>query len=192
MESQILERLQEAVLQPEALEDALGKFELELEESLNSVSGEIDTRRKRMEALDVELGRLAEAVARQGANTALMKAIAERESERRTIEQLLWGSTSGSVQAALADVREFALKQLKQVRAALNAQPEAARFELSRHIGGGIVMRPTVRGEAQIYTAEGEWSLLGKNEGRSPVTALRNLEMVAGVRFACPEQREGN
>jgi site-specific DNA recombinase len=183
VESQILESLQGAVLQPEAMEYALAKFELELEQSLNSVSGEIDTRRKRMEALDVELGRLAEAVAIQGANTALMKAIAHRESERRAIEQMLWGSTSGSVKAALADVRDFALKQLHQIRAALHAQPEAARFELSKHVEGGIVMRPTLRGDAQFYTAEGEWSLLGKNEGRSPVTALRNLEMVAGVRF---------
>ena len=183
VESQILERLQEAVLQPEAMEYALAKFELELEESFNSVSGEIDTRRKRMDTLDVELGRLAEAVAMQGANTALMKAIADRESEHRAIEQMLWGSTSGSVQAALADVREFALKQFHQIRAALHAQPEAARFELSKHIEGGIVMRPTMRGDARFYTAEGQWSLLGKNEGRSPVTALRNLEMVAGVRF---------
>jgi len=55
--------------------------------------------------------------------------------------------------------------------------------KLSKHIEGGIVMRPTLREDALFYTAEGEWSLLGKNEGRSPVTALRNLEMVAGVRF---------
>jgi hypothetical protein len=40
-----------------------------------------------------------------------------------------------------------------------------------------------MRRDAQFYTAEGQWSLLGKSEGRSPVTALRNLEMVAGVRF---------
>jgi len=165
VESQILERLQEAVLQPEAMEYALAKFELELEESLNSVSGEIDTRRKRMDTLDAELGRLAEAVAIQGANTALMKAIADRESERRAIEQMLWGSTSGSVQAALADVREFALKQFHQIRAALHAQPEAARFELSKHIEGGIVMKPTMRGDALFYTAEGQWSLLGKTKG---------------------------
>jgi hypothetical protein len=41
-------------------------------------------------------------------------------------------------------------------------------------------MRSTARGDAQFYTAEGERNLIGKNEGRSPVTALTNLEMVAG------------
>jgi hypothetical protein len=136
-----------------------------------------------MESLDIELGRLAEAVALQGANSALMKAIAERESERRVIEQIPWGSSSGSVKAAIADVREFALKQLQRIRGALGAQHEVARFELSRHVDHGIVMRPTACGDEQFYTAEGEWNLVGKYEGRSPVTALRNLEMVAGVRF---------
>jgi len=115
----------------------------------------------------------------QGANTALMKAMADRESERRAIEQTLCGSNSGSVQAALADVREFSINQLQQIRGALNAQPDAARFELSKHIDRGIVMRPTTRRNVQFYTAEGEWNLVGKNEGRSPVTPLRNLEMVA-------------
>jgi hypothetical protein len=45
-------------------------------------------------------------------------------------------------------------------------------------------MRSTARGDAQFYTAEGEWNLIGKSEGRSPVTALTNLEMVAGARNA--------
>ncbi len=116
-----------------------------------------------------------------GATTALMNAIAERESERRAIEQILWGAAKGSVQSAIADVREFALNQLKQIRHSLQAQAEAARFELSSHVKSGIVMRPTVRGDARFYTAEGDWELVGKYEGRSPETALRNLEMVAGA-----------
>lgn len=72
--------------------------------------------------------------------TRLMRAISDRESERRAIEQLLWGSTSGSVQAALADVREFALKQLHQIRATPHARPDAAWFELSRRIDSGSLM----------------------------------------------------
>jgi hypothetical protein len=45
-----------------------------------------------------------------------------------------------------------------------------------------IVMRPTTGGDSKHYVAEGDWNLLGKYEGR-PGAALRNLEMVAGVRF---------
>jgi site-specific DNA recombinase len=183
VEARLLAGLQEAVLQPEAVEYALAKFEYELKQQLNRVSGEIDARRKRKAALDVELGRLAEAVAQQGAAGALMQAIAARESERRALEETLWGSGPGSVQAAIAEVREFALDQLKQVREALKAEPATARFELSRHIDGGIIMRPTVRNGNHFYTAEGAWSLVGKYEGRPSGAALRNLELVAGVGF---------
>ena|ERR1017187_1665638 len=112
-----------------------------------------------------------------------MNAISEREAERRAIEQILWGAGEGSVRAAIADVREFALEQLKDIRQSLQDQAEAARFELSSHVEAGIVMRPTAQGDARFYTAEGEWKLVGKYERRSPETALRNLEMVAGVRF---------
>ncbi len=48
IEPRLLEGLQEAVLQPEALEYALAKFECELEAGLTSVSGEIDSRRRRV------------------------------------------------------------------------------------------------------------------------------------------------
>ena len=131
-----------------------------------------------METLDLELGRLAEAVALQGANPALMKAIGGRGPCDRANTL---GSSSGSVKAAIADVREFALKQPQQIRSALQSQHEAARFELSQHVDHGIVLRPTACGDERFYTAEGEWNLLGKCEGQSPVTALRNLEMVAGA-----------
>jgi hypothetical protein len=43
-------------------------------------------------------------------------------------------------------------------------------------------MRPTFEGDIAHYVAEGGWHLLGKYEGR-PGGALRNSEMVAGVRF---------
>ena len=46
-------------------------------------------------------------------------------------------------------------------------------------------MRPAQAGIERLYVAEGEWDLLGKNEGRLESTVLgRNLEMVAGARNA--------
>jgi hypothetical protein len=57
-----------------------------METSLDSVSGEIETRRKQRELLEIELGRLAGAVAVQGATTAHMKAISDRQFERNEVE----------------------------------------------------------------------------------------------------------
>ena len=181
VEAQLLEGLHKSVLQPEALEYALAKFEMELEKELSAASGSIDSQRRRKDQIDVELARLAEAIAVQGVSAALMNSIASREAERKAIEQVLWGSGPGSVKAAISEVRQFAIEQIQQIRGVLHSQVEAARFELSKHVDQ-IVMRPVTRGDQRHYLAEGDWRLVGKYEGR-PGAALRNLEMVAGVRF---------
>jgi len=79
-------------LQPEALEYALLKFEIDLEKELSAATGSIDSQRRHKEQIDAELARLAEAVAAQGASMALMNAISSREAELKAIEQVLWGS----------------------------------------------------------------------------------------------------
>lgn len=181
VEAQLLAGLQRAVLQPDAMEYALLKFESELENHLATTTGSIDSHRRRKEQIDLELSRLSEAVAVQGASTALMSAIASREAELKAIEQILWGSGTGSVKAAINEVREFARERLGCIREVLKSEVTAARFELSKHIDQ-IVMRPVTNGDDRHYMAEGDWKLAGKYEGR-PGGALRNLEMVAGVRF---------
>ena len=112
---------------------------------------------------------------------ALLQAIDAREAERKAIEEALWSSGRYAVQTALSELRKFALNQLQDIRTVVSAQVQAARFELSKHLDR-IVMRPTTAGDLKHYVAEGDWNLLGKYEGR-PGAALRNLEMVAGVRF---------
>jgi site-specific DNA recombinase len=181
VEEQLLGKLQESVLQPEAMEYALLKFETELEKQFSSAVGSIDSHRKRREQISAELERLAEAIAVQGASTALMNAIASRELELKAIEQVIWGSGPGSVKAAVEDVREFAKERLAVIREVLQNEVKSARFELSKHVDQ-IVMRAVCSGDQRHYVAEGDWKLAGKYEGR-PGAALRNLEMVAGVRF---------
>ena len=181
VETQLLAELQRSVLQPQALEYALSKFELELENELSSASDSIESKRKRRDELDIELARLAKAVAIEGPTTAIMKEISVREAERRSIEQVLWGSGPGSIKTAIDNTRALATERLAQIREVIQSQTHAARVELSKHVDR-IVMRPTFVGDQAHYVAEGGWNLLGKYEGR-PGGALRNLEMVAGVRF---------
>jgi hypothetical protein len=44
-----------------------------------------------------------------------------------------------------------------------------------RTVAGLSYCDPRRLGHERFYAAEGEWNLVGKYEGRSPVTALRNL-----------------
>jgi hypothetical protein len=175
------EGLQNSVLQPEAMEYTLAAFELALEEELSKTSGTIEQSRRRINAIDEELARLAQGVALQGPSIALMNAISGREAERASIERTLWGSGPNSIKAAIDDVRHFATEQLNGIRSVICEQTPVARMTISKHVDR-IVMQPTWEGDRRFYVAQGGWDLLGKYEGR-PGAALRNLEMVAGVRF---------
>ncbi len=108
------------------MEYALLKFELELEKELSAASGSIESQRKRMDELDIELARLAEAVATEEPTSALLKAISVRESERRSIEQFLWGSGPGLIKEAINDARETATKRLTEIREVIQGQARAA------------------------------------------------------------------
>lgn len=68
VEVHLLAGLQQSVLQPEAMEYALLKFEAELEKELKAATGSIDLRRRRKAQIEVELSGLGEAVAVQGAS----------------------------------------------------------------------------------------------------------------------------
>jgi hypothetical protein len=181
VEAQLITGLQKAVLDPVAVEYAIEKSGVELEKSLAAMTDSIETKRRRQDEIDLELSRLAEAVATQGASPAFLNAIGTRETERKAIEEAVWSSGRDSVQATLSELRTVAMDQLKDIRTVLRGQVQAARLELSKHVDQ-IVLRPVTAGGQQHYTAEGDWNLFGKYEGR-PGAALRNLEMVAGVRF---------
>jgi hypothetical protein len=57
-------------------------------------------------------------------------------------QRILWGSGAGSVRAAIAEIRQYAMEQLKDIRAVLREQAPSARLTLSRHVNQ-IVMGPT-------------------------------------------------
>jgi site-specific DNA recombinase len=182
VEPYLLTGLQESVLQPEAVQYALAKFQLELDLQLKAMSGQVDDVRVRKTEVEAELARLAEAVAQQGPLPALMKAICLREIEVKELEGKLSGTGPDSMKTAIEELRGFVLSRLHDIRHLLRANIEQARMELFNHVDR-IVMRPVLEGNDRFYVAEGEWDLLGNGKGRPVEAAPGNLEMVAGVGF---------
>jgi hypothetical protein len=105
LEPYLLAGLQESVLQPEAVQYALIKFQLELDLQLKAMSGQVDDVRVRKSKIEAELTRLAEAVAQQGPSPALMRAISSREIEMKELEGKLLGMGPGSVQTTIDEIR---------------------------------------------------------------------------------------
>jgi site-specific DNA recombinase len=176
LEARLLEGLQEAVLQPHVIDYTLDRFERELKKQLQSLSGQMDGLRRRKRKLEAELQRLTKAVAEGGHSTFLLEGIAERERELRSHTQTLVTGEPGSIQASLANLREFVHSRLADVKAVLYADLGRSRIELAKHVSK-IIMRPVTTAGERYYLASGEWRLLGEDLGIS----AGNLEMVAGA-----------
>jgi len=162
LESRLLRGLQEAVLQPEAVNYALVQFEKELGRQLKTVAAGADALRHRKLELELELRRLSAAIAEGGHSAFLLDAIAKRESELRNLTERILIGQQGSKQAGMADMRQFVLTRLADIRGLLYADVGRARHELAQHIKE-IVLRPTEKEGKRYYVASGEWDLLGKS-----------------------------
>ncbi len=164
LEKRLLGELQDAVLQPAAIDYALQEFGRQLKASLANLSGELATMRDRKEKLESELRRLAAGVAEGGHSSFLLEAIAERERELREITARLLSEETGSVEAQVAEIRQFVIERLQNLPELLAGDVAQARLELGKHIGE-IRMMPQQIGSEWYYLAAGEWNLLGDYEG---------------------------
>ena len=108
---ELLSDLQQAILQPEAINYALQEFQRQLDSVLVSAGQDRERKNGRKNELQEQLQRLAGAVAQSGHSASLLQAIAEREQELAEIEKTLCQvGANGSLQAE--ELRRFAITRL--------------------------------------------------------------------------------
>jgi hypothetical protein len=81
-------------LDPVVVEYAIEKFGVEPEKTLAAMTDSIETKRRRQDEIDLELSRLADVVATQGASPALLNAISTSETERKAHSDAVWLSNT--------------------------------------------------------------------------------------------------
>ena len=140
--------------------------------------------RERKAPLEQELHRLTAAVAETGHSTFLVQAIADRERALADISHRLLSEGSGSIEAELSEIREFATGRLGDIRKLLYTDVAQARTELGKHVSK-IRRSPQQVGAARYYVAEGQWDLLGgyPKTGRARQLFDGRARMVAGAGF---------
>jgi hypothetical protein len=178
LEKQLLSDLQQALLQPEAIDFTLREFEKQLESAQASTGLDRERKTGRKKELQEQLQRLAEAVAQTGHSTSLLQAIAEREQEFAEIEKSLCQEGANGRSSA-EEMREFAVTRLSALPGLLSSDVARARSELARHIDF-VKMTPTEEDGNRRYVCEGDWNLIGS------LTATGDVRMVAGGGFEPP------
>jgi site-specific DNA recombinase len=181
IEEQLLDELQNKVLQPDAIGYVLDEFGNHVRNAFANLSNQLAQMRERKQKLEGELRRLAATAAETGPSAFLVEAIHEREQQLREITDQLLAQGDDSVEAHLADIRNFITGRMGNLRALLAGDPGPARKELLRHVSE-IRMMPHAGNGKSHYVAEGSWHLLG-NERNGSEAIPTQIRVVAGAGF---------
>ena len=175
LEKELLSDLQQAILQPEAIDYALQESQRHLDSVLVSAGQDRERKKGRKNELREQLQRLTGAVAQSGHSASLLQAIAEREQELAELESLCQEAANGS--CGTEDLRKFAITRLSALPELLCSDISRARSELALHIDS-VKMTPTEKAGNRRYLCEGDWNLIGSLTG--------DVRMVAGGGFEPP------
>ena len=157
LEGKLLDGLQEQVMRPEVIDYVLAKFEAELTNAVDNLSGELEQMRRRKQELEREIGNLANFVAQGDCSPGLRAALVDREREIGDITGKLLDARPDSLQTKLRNIRTLVENRMKDIRGMLNSDPARVRAEFSKHIEK-ITMEPS----GEHYVASGTWHLVGR------------------------------
>jgi hypothetical protein len=156
LEERLLHGLQEQIMNPEAVNYVLEKFEAELVKALDNLGGELDQMRRRKEALEREVANLAAVIAQGDFSAALRAALVDRERQISEITARLLESRPDSLRIRLRSIRSFVVSRMQDLRAILNSDFAHVRAELAKHIEK-ITLTPS----GETYIASGTWNFVG-------------------------------
>ena len=182
IEERLFFELQNAVLQPEAIDHAVREFERQLQSSLSGLDHKIGRMRQRASEIEVELGNLIRLAAKCEHSPSLIEGINRLEQERKEITGQLLNTEPNSISAEIGRIRQFVAGQMGNVRQLLKADVQKAKVLLKNHVSG-IRMVPQPDGGKGHYVAEGEWNLLGGYGEKSGNPGAEHVRMVAGEGF---------
>jgi len=183
IEARLFSDLQNAMLQPEAIEYAIQEFERQLQSSLSALDTRIGQMRQRASQLQKEIANLAATAAQCGPTPALVKEINNRQEEFDDITRQLLGTEPDTIPAEIGRIRRFVCGQLGDIRRLLTTDVQKTKAELEKHVTS-IRMVPQIEGKKGHYIAEGEWNLLGGYGEDAGNPATKRIRMVAGDRNA--------
>jgi DNA invertase Pin-like site-specific DNA recombinase len=159
LEGQLLAKLQNDVLSDGATNYVLQKLEVEISKSLSRVDGDLENMRRRKARLEAELQNLTRMVADGMDSPSLRQGITEREAEICALTARTLGRKRESVHTQIRNLRKFVMTNLRDLRALLSANDNAAatRAQLAKHVKE-ITILPRDGGKIAYM---GKWDLLG-------------------------------
>ncbi len=187
IETQLLARLQDDLLQPDRIDFAVEEFGRQLRSSLHNLTDELSEMRQRKEKLEREIRNFTKAIADSGPSKYILDEIVVREKEISVITDRVLASSPDSVETRLVDLRQFVENGVRDLCGLLRENAPLAKQGLHNHLLG-VQMYPAEDENGVCYIAEGTWDLLGiaPVAPKSWVPEVGRFELVAGGGFEPP------
>jgi hypothetical protein len=140
----------------------VAKLEEALQEQFQILDAELRELKQRRQQVEAEIDRLVQAIADGQTSRSLMVAIAERETELKTITDRLLEPRPGSFTEILGNLRTIALEHLANLRRLVSNKEnvEQTRAALAEHFGV-FKLEPVSENGKLTYRAHGKVDFFG-------------------------------
>lgn len=176
LERELLSEIRRQVLRPEAIDYFISELGRQMRSRLSNLSEELAQLRGRKVKLEAEIGNLTAAVAESGHSPALLRAIAQREDDLRSITDRLLSEGEDSIEKDLAGLKALVTERIDKLEQLIGISPTdganepyqetrarriaMGREELRKHLRRAVTMEPD--SARRHYIAKGGWDILGE------------------------------
>ena len=181
LEDQLLAALERQVLRPEMLEYTLSRFREHLQKRLDEVrkqgsacNSTLAALHRERRELQAKAKRVSEAIAEAGHSPTLLAHLASIESKLALVEQRIEAHRPIDVKATEGEIREFATRNVLNLRTLLRGDVTHARMALMKHVGQ-LVLMPKQTPTGPMFEVSGAMNLLEEKDVM-PMVARDGIE----------------
>ena len=178
LESQLIAALEERILNSKLIDYTLQRFHEELQKRLAEIQRQatgLDDLRRERQQLQTKAERLADAIAEAGHSPVMLAKLASIEAQIADVDRRMDACKPRDLSAAIAEVRGFVYKNVRQLRSLLHDDAERSKPILARHIGQ-LVLNPKETPGGPVYEVSGDMDLLPVSGDVMQVVARDGIE----------------
>jgi site-specific DNA recombinase len=177
LEDQLIGAIESRILNSNLVEYTLRQFQLGLQKRMDEMRREatgLDELQRERQNLKAKADRLANAIAETGHSPSLLAKLGEVDGQIAAVDRRMDEQKPVDLTATVAEMREFVLRNILELRTLLRDDPVKSKAALARHIGP-LKLIPKETEQGPVYEVDGALKLLNENDVM-PVVARDGIE----------------
>jgi site-specific DNA recombinase len=166
LEEQLIGAIEQRILNSNLIDYAIRQFQLGLQKRLDEMQREttgLDELRRERRNLKAKADRLANAVAEMGHSPSLLAKLGEVDAQIAAVDRRMDEQKPIDLTATVAEMREFVLRNILELRTLLREDAGKSKAALARHIGQ-LKLTPKETEKGPVYEVDGALELLNEND----------------------------